>query len=161
MVKVLGFTKDVNDLEVGSMPSQRTRIFHIFLSINNLFYKFNFVLKIILFLHGEIMGFWPSKILKIFYCTTKKWVFFAYGLPKFSKFSPAALKKCEKSVLIGIQILKFNLLASNLGGNIFVLSATRENLEKHKNIFHRLRRWKMEEIWPHGLQNFHLRRKKI
>ena len=72
MVKVLGFTKDVNDLEVGSMPSPRSRIFHIFLSINNLFYKFNFVLKIFLFLHGEIMGFWPSKILKIFYYTTKK-----------------------------------------------------------------------------------------
>ena len=58
MVNVLGFTKDVNDLEVGSMPSQRTRIFRIFRSINNLFYKFNFVLKIILFLHGEIVGFW-------------------------------------------------------------------------------------------------------
>jgi len=143
------------------MPSQRTRIFHIFLSINNLFYKFNFVLKIILFLHEEIMGFWPFKFLKFFIVPLKSEIFSPTAFRNFQNFRLRRWKKCEKSVLIGIQILKFNLLASNLGGNIFVLSATRENLEKHKNIFHRLRRWKMEEIWPHGLQNFHLRRKKI
>ena len=63
---------DSNDLKVGSMPGQKKRIFYIFLPINNLFYKFNFVLKIILFLHEGIKDFWPSKILKIFRLANKK-----------------------------------------------------------------------------------------
>ena len=75
MVKVFGFTNDVSGLKLGSMPVQRTRIFYIFLSINNLFYKFTFVLKITLFLHGGIMGFWPSKIQKISRLTNKKLIF--------------------------------------------------------------------------------------
>ena len=66
MVSGLYFSQSVNDLRVGSMLGQTERIFHIFLPINNLFYKLNFVLKIILFLHGGIKDFWPSKILKIF-----------------------------------------------------------------------------------------------
>ena len=66
MVKGLDFIQSANDLKVGSVLGQKKRIFDIFLPMNNLFYKFNFVLKFILFLHGGIMGFWPSKIIKIF-----------------------------------------------------------------------------------------------
>ena len=86
MGKVLGFTKDVNDLEVGSIPSQRTMNFLIFLSLNNLFYKFNFVLKIILFLNEKLWVFGPLKFLKFFIIPLKSELFSPAAFRDFQNF---------------------------------------------------------------------------
>ena len=66
MVKGLGFTQGVNNFKLDSLPGRRTITLQIFLTTNNSFYEFNFVLKIILFLHGVIKVFGPLKFLKFF-----------------------------------------------------------------------------------------------
>jgi len=72
----------------------------------------------------NFFGLWPSKIIKIFACGAKNENLLLHGLPKFSKFSPAALKSTGQLTEIFISVrnreFKFSKILKNFQNSIFV-----------------------------------------